>query len=776
MKRVSIAQIFSCACAIALLAGCRITEVEIKDEGTDNTGRTLTASAVADENVQTKGYWHYVDGAVMPFYWTGSETLTTGIYPKGGEDWYELKGAAKVLNLGVEVNADDSGHATLVGKNLSNDAIVAGDFIYFTNGSVTDNNPSKVEFTLPDNFIQVGTDESCLSDYMYIYGQSEIQSADENSVVAGNVVFRHVPSTFSFNLNNKSGTELNIMSMKISVTDLNNDAVEIFPKSYILTVDPESAETPMLLSENAEAGKYSEITLEMKSSETAAFYTLADGGTVRANVLTMPASFSNEEITVSVLYKDLSEYTDLTTKKPTKSLESGHIYVMDIDVTEPPREPEPPTILSADGTANTYVVNKAAARYCFDATVKGNGVARSYSWNDNGSMRSASYSDVEIAPASAKLVWYNTPLTEEGISHLCPVVIKSVLYNPEDGMIYFETPKTFVEGNVVIAAYDADGSILWSWNIWAVENYEIENSTVAVGRYTFMDRNLGAIRGPEVMDGTERSAAWAIGNYYQWGRKDPFPAAAECKDYDNNWGLPTFTPIVELQQDFSSQSWGSNDMMFGNVLKDNVYAIGRHVGENFTISEAVESGVKYPYKWVTSGPNDGVDENMKWRPDQSYSWMMNGSLADEYVTDWHYLWGNPGADDDRQKSIYDPCPAGWEIACPGALKAALESASEDKAYGMVVNGLYFPNAGFRKASFGGSPIISVGATMSLGCSGFSSGDRVHPYRGTKGGLITSDAYAGVGYQIRCVKELPKVPVSGGDLSAEGGKEETDWFK
>ena len=436
--------------------------------------------------------------------------------------------------------------------------------------------------------------------------------------------------------------------------------------------------------------------------------------------------------------------------------------------------------LSEMGTANTYIINKAATRYCFNATIKGNGIARTYSWTDKGSMRTASYGDADlvITPYDAELVWYNNPLTSEGIPHASPVSLNSVVYEPEKGYIYFETPEDFVEGNAVIAAYDEGGNVLWSWNIWAVEDYDPSADAVRSNGYTFMDRNLGAIRGMEVMDETDdRSAARAIGNYYQWGRKDPFPAAAECKDYDNNWGLPTFTPIVELQQDFSSQSWGSNDMMFGNVLKDNVYAIGRHVGENFTISEAVESGVKYPYKWVTSGPNDGVDENMKWRPDQSYSWMMSGSLADEYVTDWHYLWGNPGADDDRQKSIYDPCPAGWEIPGKDALQVALGKGTTDKPHGALIGGLYFPYAGQRNASFGGSKIVGLADNgISIWCSGFAPDNRVHPYKGFNTGVTVSNSYAGAGYQVRCIRTESNVPVEGGDLTADGGQKEEDWFE
>lgn len=77
-------------------------------------------------------------------------------------------------------------------------------------------------------------------------------------------------------------------------------------------------------------------------------------------------------------------------------------------------------------------------------------------------------------------------------------------------------------GNALVAAYDVDETILWSWHVWVTPYAKVLNETGTNGYiysfdgYQWMDRNLGALN-------TNRES----GNrslYYQWGRKDPFRA------------------------------------------------------------------------------------------------------------------------------------------------------------------------------------------------------------------------------------------------------------
>ena len=412
--------------------------------------------------------------------------------------------------------------------------------------------------------------------------------------------------------------------------------------------------------------------------------------------------------------------------------------------------------LSANGTANSYLVTEPGTTYSFNAMVKGNGVARSFTWTEtDGTQITRSYgeADLSIIPADVRLLWYNTPKGADGWSHKCPIVETSVLY--ELGTVYFTTPDPFVSGNAVLAAYDANGEILWSWNIWALEGYDPETTAVQTGCYMMMDRNLGAMAGPEMMNSSDaEQAALAIGNYYQWGRKDPYPAAARYSDEGLDgtqmyWGLPTYTPIGELQQDCSAQSWGDADMMFGSNASNNSRPLSTVLGKGFTTEQGVAEAVRYPYRWISYTGSDCAGGLYHWMLDYN-----NLSSAEERGS-WRYLWGAPAigvvAENDNQKTIYDPCPVGWKVAPAEAYAYALNSL-EKKNYGYcnTRNGLYFPWTGQRQAGFGGSQIRSLtNGTMFLSSACVSENAL---QKGYQNGITTGDTYTGAGYNLRCVKE------------------------
>ena len=145
--------------------------------------------------------------------------------------------------------------------------------------------------------------------------------------------------------------------------------------------------------------------------------------------------------------------------------------------------------LSADGTANCYLVSQAG-NYRFKA-VKGN--------------TETTVSDVN----TVEVLW------ESFGTDVMPTVgdlIYTVLFI--DGYVHFSTPETFANGNAVIAVKDANGDILWSWHIWCSEEgwqEHVYNNNAG----TMMDRNLGATSATP-------GSVGALGLLYQWGRKDPF--------------------------------------------------------------------------------------------------------------------------------------------------------------------------------------------------------------------------------------------------------------
>ena len=147
------------------------------------------------------------------------------------------------------------------------------------------------------------------------------------------------------------------------------------------------------------------------------------------------------------------------------------------------------TNLSAAATANCYIISQGGS-YCLLVT-KGN-----------------QPSNLLHSTESASLLW------ETFGTSVAPSVgdlIKSVSY--KDGYIAFQTADTFKEGNAVIAAKDANGTILWSWHIWMTDQPQGQVYNNNAG--TMMDRNLGATSATPGDVG-------ALGLLYQWGRKDPF--------------------------------------------------------------------------------------------------------------------------------------------------------------------------------------------------------------------------------------------------------------
>ena len=147
------------------------------------------------------------------------------------------------------------------------------------------------------------------------------------------------------------------------------------------------------------------------------------------------------------------------------------------------------TDLSANGTANCYIVSRAGTYKI--RTVKG---------NDNNMMLSS--------VSKATILWetFGTDVKPERLD-----LIKGVCY--KNGYLIFETASTFKEGNAVVAVKDAAGNILWSWHIWLTDQPQGQVYFNNAG--TMMDRNLGATSATPGDVG-------ALGLLYQWGRKDPF--------------------------------------------------------------------------------------------------------------------------------------------------------------------------------------------------------------------------------------------------------------
>ena len=147
----------------------------------------------------------------------------------------------------------------------------------------------------------------------------------------------------------------------------------------------------------------------------------------------------------------------------------------------PPYEPSGINLTAGAAYANCFIVDEAGD-YWFEA-------------------RHVDGSAVQDAVA-ADWVWSTDDADPDGL-------ISEVEWH--DGIISFKASEG--RGNALIAAFDSDGEVVWSWHVWLTEQpalQTMDNGTV------FMDRNLGA------MSAAPEDVAKTYGLKYQWGRKDPF--------------------------------------------------------------------------------------------------------------------------------------------------------------------------------------------------------------------------------------------------------------
>ena len=386
--------------------------------------------------------------------------------------------------------------------------------------------------------------------------------------------------------------------------------------------------------------------------------------------------------------------------------------------------------LSAGGTANTYLVNAANTVYKFKADIKGNGSVPSALADAGVGTTTA------ITPKSALLLWYNCVQTSNSWVAKNPVELSTIML--KDDYIYFKTPETFVNGNAVIAAFAEEGltysnitvdenrilnnaTILWSWNIWASENYDLDEDAITAGDFTIMGRNIGAVVGKDEIDSYNTAAermyvaASAIGNYYQWGNKNPYP---HISDYSGDsapangnklFVTPTYTPIPALQ-DGKNGNMSMSEQMFGAI--DNLRLdVGTYLAAEDLSPENIVACTEYaPYKYMKNSTSS-----------HGYSWT--GNIGSSPLIN---LWGDATLEDvsDHMKTIYDPCPAGWKVweddawdalVAAGAETAApcynaLDENDLNKGYGFIINGSYFPTAGqSRSTNFDVSGLLLKGS-------------------------------------------------------------------
>lgn len=436
------------------------------------------------------------------------------------------------------------------------------------------------------------------------------------------------------------------------------------------------------------------------------------------------------------------------------------------------------TNLSADGLANCYLASKDNHKYCFNGAVRGNGNTEDYAHQQYGGSlyENASFPSISMMPskvgdaadvvtipiesvAKAGLVWE----TKAGI-------IMDVSWDPATGCVKFETGST--HGNALLAVYDGNNKILWSWHIWRTDgvdltelnrNHIVKFKTNTMyswysgekGAYpgygrerhlVMMECNIGAHLDSK---GSAKTYAGNINEYnvnYQFGRKDPMPTITV--------GSGTWNIV-----DVSATETGFPDILDYIILHPNLFIRGIAATE---------------YNWVngaTLNTEGWCVSNCLWGDNNPYGGENRDMIANLDPVPWG-INSLDSKEANGHKTIYDPSPAGWRVAPSDTWSAVTTGtvagwknvnfyvSSFSNGYtcyfGGVGSGMstFCPASGYRHGvegtiysvgNGGCSWLSSPGGKSQLGAKGFS-------YNSSPTFHVALDNYRGYGLPVRCVQE------------------------
>lgn len=666
--------------ALSAIVGCQKSEVseQIPAEGE-------SSAVIVGSFPETKT--SFVDeGNVMKTEWVKDDAL--GVY------WYK-GGAIEGVGTGVadkqlndRITAKESGSTTIF--NIGNYYLAQAwvkylTYAYYPYNASAGKDPFAVKFVVPSSVVQTSAGDAShlnATDLLYSSVMAEWDYKNDET--------KNVKMTFSHALS-VLNIALTSAQSNYSVSDIR---VRFENESEIFSVTEGSVNLSdgslTLTSGTPEISLHFNEAAELSATPVNAYMTITPGHAGK---------------TFSVYATVNGIETKLGSKKvPASGLPAGVKAALSFEVGDNTTGHEY-TDLSANGTANCYLVTSPGF-YKFKADVKGNGVVPSQLESVAG--------ETAIAPKSALVLWYNTLQKSNNWVDESPVYLSSVSLD-SDGYIRFYTPDVFVPGNVVIAAFAEEGvtyenitvdenkcinnaTLLWSWNIWAAEGYDPAATAIIADGNVFMDRNLGApISGVGTTGNYE--PAGAVGNYYQWGRKDPFPAISDygnclpCQYSNTLFGTPTYTPVKALQINGQSSKMNLNGQMFGYRTKSgggfDIDKAWNLIARNDISSDKttkngvyVSYAVVHPYKYITNNSNSFGG----WR-----TWI-NGDDAS-----YKSFWG----DTDHQKTLFDPCPAGWRVSSKDEaekfLVVAVNATMADNKVGYEYQGYYFPLTSTRSS-------------------------------------------------------------------------------
>ncbi len=171
-----------------------------------------------------------------------------------------------------------------------------------------------------------------------------------------------------------------------------------------------------------------------------------------------------------------------------------------------PKPEDEDALIVRYGLSNCYLVDTVSTSITFDV--------KAYPVYAKNHITASKTEDPQAVPAaSVQTLWI-----EDGFSFDAPTIADKVV-----------TVSNFSGyGNGVVAIYDAEGNMLWSYHIWRPKDDPTQTLRFASMGANVMPMALGATEiwdGEPVISKKDPNYAKGAGLYYQWGRKDPMGRA-----------------------------------------------------------------------------------------------------------------------------------------------------------------------------------------------------------------------------------------------------------
>ncbi len=421
------------------------------------------------------------------------------------------------------------------------------------------------------------------------------------------------------------------------------------------------------------------------------------------------------------------------------------------------------TDLSDSQTSNCYMVN-APGYYKFKATVRGNGLGSLLPIGGSTTVEIHYGVNPNIDPNEiAKIVplWWQGDMSSESFStdkgdpgkdnNLSYMSISDDKID-KNGYFTFYVDR-LAKGNLILAAYNPEGVILWTWHIWFTDKPADKRS----GNYALMDRFLGATFAPAIGAGSvnfnndnERLATY--GFYYQWGRKDPLVGPPGVSSGSESVSGSNSRSSVYWVYDHNNNTWSEKNSIELDGSRPGVAAVVKAPMKFYYGSaQALDGG-----QWIAPSERDGRTNTAMWGyavegydTGQSFSKTMWDPCPPGYRTPLHHVW--------YYSSTYSY--AGAENQ--GEVRLSNELDFDAEGRGMVTNKNYFdkmwyPFAGYRSPTTGGYVDVGSDGYMLSGMPMGGYNTRSFYYYNNRSGQACNSGNGGrgpaFGMPVRCMKE------------------------